>query len=584
MTTRLMSSLYFILTLAIFMPLHAQERPNQSIIRYDTIHHPIKANGGMVASQNHIATDVGAAILSKGGNAVDAAVATGFALAVTVPRAGNIGGGGFMMVRMADSDATVAIDYCSIAPLASNLELFKGENGRVDRGKSRFGYIAPAVPGTVAGLYEAHKRFGKLKWSEVVAPAIELAEEGIKVSHDLSNVLKSQAWNMKTYPASKRAFFKKDGDAYEAGDILKQPALAWSLKQIQQGGADAFYKGKIAKLFAADMKKNGGLITLEDLASYKVAVRTPTTVNYRGVQIDMMPPPSGGGVLMALAFNVLSEYDIKAMGSGSAAATHVIAEVFKHAYADRSEHLGDPDFYDVPISTYTSKTYAMTIAKKINMDRAMSVEDIYPGELTTFKDVGNPESRDTTQFSVVDRDGNMVSNTYTLGYSFGSGVVVEGAGFLLDNQMNNFAHNVGIEGARGIQASPANALVPGKRMASTMTPTIVIKDGKPWLATGTPGGNRIITTVLQVLVNSIDHGMNIAEAIERPRFHQNWTDGRLKIEAGFSPDTVAKLRALGHNVLLEDTMGSVQSVAKEGALFMGASDTRRPGAASVGVE
>ena len=262
----------------------------------------------------------------------------------------------------------------------------------------------------------------------------------------------------------------------------------------------------------------------------------------------------------------------------------MIAEVFKHAYADRAEHLGDPDFYDVPIDTYTSKAYAMTLAKKIKADRAMSVEDIYPGELTTFKDPNNPESKDTTQYSVVDRDGNMVSNTYTLGYSFGSGVVVDGAGFLLDNQMNNFAHNVGFEGARGIQASPANALAPGKRMASTMTPTIVIKDGKPWFATGTPGGNRIITTIFQVLVNTIDHGMNIAEAIERPRFHQNWTDGRLKIEPGFNPDTVAILKSLGHDVLMEDTMGSVQSVMHEDGLFMGASDTRRPGAAAVGVE
>ena len=314
MTRRFIASICFIVSFAIFVPVQAQDRPSQSIIRYTSINHPVMANGGMVASQNHIATDVGAAILAKGGNAVDAAVATGFALAVTVPRAGNIGGGGFMLVRMADSDETIALDYRSMAPLSSSLDLFRGADGRTDRSKSRFGYIAPPVPGTVAGFYEAHKRFGKLRWSEVIAPAIALAEQGIKVSHDLSNVLKSQEWNMKKYPASARAFFKKDGAAYEAGDTLKQPALAWSLKQIQQGGADAFYKGEIAKRFAADMKKNGGLITLEDLANYKVAVRKPISIKYRDTQIDMMPPPSGGGVLMALAFNVLAEYDVKEMG------------------------------------------------------------------------------------------------------------------------------------------------------------------------------------------------------------------------------------------------------------------------------
>ena len=561
------------LSLALAPAAEAQSQRRQ-LLEYPSIHHPVVGERGMVVTQSALATEVGADILRKGGNAVDAAVAVGFALSVTLPRAGNIGGDGFMLVHIAGTAETVVIDFRSVAPAAARLEMFVDEKGEETTRASR-GYRASAVPGTVAGLELAHRRYGKLPWKDLVMPAWRLAAEGIILTPDEAFVFSWARERMTESVAGQRTFYKAGGELYRAGEVLKQPDLAWSLGQIADHGADAFYKGEIARRFAADMKANKGLITLEDLAAYRPVVREPLLGTYRGYTVATTPPASSGGATLLQMLNTLESFDLKALGgSGSSGALHVMAEAMKLAYADRYRHLGDTDFVKVPLKGFVSKAYGVQQAGRIDVNRAQSAKALGAG------DPWKHESPSTTHFSIADSAGNAVSTTYTLGADFGSGVMVEGTGFVLNNQMNNFSHEQAVEAARKGGTPPPNAMAPGKRMLSTMMPTLVFKEGKPWVVTGTPGGSTIIDTVLQVIVNVIDFDLNIAEATHQPRIFQAATD-TLEVEPNFNPDTVAAFRARGHTVKSAETMGSAQSIMIDRGLFLGAADPRRPGALAV---
>lgn len=552
-------------------------RPSQrGLLEYPSIHHPVVSDRGMVASQDDQASQAGADVLRRGGNAVDAAVAMAFVLAVTLPRAGNIGGDGFMLLHLAAENRTVAIDYRSVAPRAARLEMFLGPDGKENDAVSSVGWRAAAVPGTVAGLWLAHSKYGKRPWVELVQPAIEIAEHGVRLSHDESFAFDWGRERLSTSPQAKRTFYRTNGALFSPGEVLKQPELAWTLRLIQRSGADGFYRGEAARRFAADMRAHGGLITLEDLAAYR-AVERPTLVgSYRGLVVHTMPPASAGGATLLEMLNILERFDLKSMGQGSAQSIHVMAEAMKLGYADRYRFLGDTDFVRTPLNGFISKAYGTERAKLISPDRARNTPaEMPPGDPWRF------ESPSTTHFSVVDGQGNAVSNTYTLGSDFGSGVSVEGAGFLLNNQMNNYAHNEAAEARAAGRAAPLNALAPGKRMLSTMTPTMVFKNGKPWLVTGTPGGSTIINTVLQIVVNTVDFGLNIAEAVHQPRIFQGAAPGPLNLEPNFNPDTVALLKAKGHVVRPYETMGSAQSILVENGRAYGAADPRRPGALSV---
>jgi len=546
----------------------------KQLLEYPSIHSPVVGERGMIVSQNALATRVGADILRQGGNAVDAAVATAFALAVTLPRAGNIGGDGFMMVYMAKTRETVFIDYRGVAPKAARLETFVDENGKeIDDVASR-GYRAPTVPGTVAGLYLAHQKYGRLPWKQVVEPAFKLASEGVALSPDEAFVFSWGKERLSESAAGKAAFYKAGGELYRAGEILKQPDLAWSLRQIADKGADAFYRGEIAQRFAADMKAHGGLITAEDLASYKAVVRQPLEGTYRGLTVKTSPPASAGGATLLEMLNILEPFDLKASGPGSAKSLHLMAEAMKLGYADRARFLGDTDFVKVPLAGFTSKAYGVERAKLIDPDHAKSAKELGAGDPWAF------ESHNTTHFSVADAEGNAVSNTFTLGADFGSGVMVAGAGFVLNNQMNNYSHAAAWRAQKSGRPAPPNALQPGKRVLSTMMPTMIFKDDKPWLITGTPGGSTIIDTVLQVIVNVVDFKLNVAEATHQPRIFQDASD-TLRVEPNFNPDTVAALKAMGHPLTSDETMGSAQSIMIDKGLYLGGADPRRPGAEAI---
>lgn len=541
----------------------------QAILRYDSIHHPVIADAGMVVSQNDIASRTGRDILARGGNAVDAAVATGFALAVTLPRAGNIGGSGFMLVHQAETGQNHALDYRSTAPAAFDLAPFKRPDGSIDYEALTFGPAAAAVPGTVAGLHSAWQQYGSLPWESLLAPAITLARDGIEVSDDLAFALAAAKDVFARYPASRGIFLKPDGTTYRRGEILRQPDLAETLALIARDGPAAFYTGALAQRLVSNLQADGGSISMADLAAYQVRPRTPIATRYRGLQVISMPPASGGGLALLQMLNILGHFDLAALHQGSAASLHLIAETMKLGAANRRVGIGDPDFVDVPVAGYLSPELARELADGIDLSRARPVADIQPVDAQPY------ESRETTHFTVVDRQGNAVTNTYTLGYSFGSGYVVPGTGILLDNQIRNFSLR---------DPSHANSMVAGKRMASSMTPTLVLDEaGDLMLATGTPGGSRIINVILQLLVNVIDYQMNIAEATAAPRIHQPWRGGELALEPGISTDTRDRLAAMGHQVRDQQTMGSTQSIRVRDGLYYGAADPRRPGALAIGL-
>lgn len=546
------------------------------INEYNAINHPVVGRNGMVASQNADATRVGVEIMRQGGNAIDAAVAVGLALAVTLPRAGNLGGGGFMLVHLAEEGRTVAVDFREVAPALAQRDMYFGSDGGVDDDEYRFSHKSSGVPGTVAGLDHILREYGTMSWAEVVEPAIRLARDGIVVTDDLANNLRASKARLTQNPATAAAFYKEDGSEYEVGELLRQPDLAWSLEQLREGGADAFYRGTIADRIIADMEAHNGIITREDLEGYRVLEREPVSGTYRGFDVRAMSAPSSGGMHIVQMLNILDQFPIPELGYGSADAMHIMAEAMKLAYADRSKYLGDPDFVDLPVRQLTSADYAANLAESIDMSRARPSAEIAPGDLTAY------ESPETTHYSVMDADGNAVVNTYTLMFSYGSGVVIDGAGFLMNNNMGNFTLRPDIPDAFGLMGSEDNQITAGRRPVSSMTPIIVLRDGVPYLLTGSPGGSRIITTNLQLLVNVLGHEMNIADATVRPRIHHQWQPDRLEAESGFGPDAIRILMERGHNVVPGRAMGSLQTVLFDGNLFYGFSDPRRPGALSLG--
>lgn len=531
--------------------------------------HPVKAQHGMVASVDAMATQVGVDILRQGGNAVDAAIAVGFALAVTHPQAGNLGGGGFMLLRTA-SGRTAAIDFREMAPARASRDMFLDKQGNADSKLSLTSHLASGTPGTVAGFALAAKKYGTLPLRTLLAPAIKLARDGIIVNDALADDLATYGKeNLINHATSRAIFYKADGKPYQKGDRLVQKNLAHSLQLIAQQGADAFYTGRIADEIAGEMAQHGGLIGKADLAAYRAVERKPVSGTYRGYEVFSMPPPSSGGIHIVQILNILENFDLAKWGFGSADAMQVMAEAEKYAYADRSEYLGDPDFVKVPQQALTSKAYARTLAQQIDVSKARPSSEIKPGKLAPY------ESNQTTHFSVVDKAGNAVAVTYTLNTYFGSGIVAGNSGILMNNEMDDFSAKPGTPNVYGLVGGEANAIQPAKRPLSSMSPTIVAKEGKTWLVTGSPGGSRIITTVLQMVVNSIDFGMNVAEATNAPRFHHQWLPDQLRVEKGFSPDTLRLLEAKGQHVKVLPAMGSTQSImiGPDGMRY-GASDPR----------
>ena len=545
------------------------------IIDYSSITHPEIGTGGMVVSQRKVASEVGAKILREGGNAVDAAVATALALAVVLPRAGNLGGGGFMLIYSEELKKTVAIDYREMAPLQASRDMFLDSNGNYDRKKAQFSLLSAGVPGTVAGLHYALKKYGTLSWEVVIDPAITLAEDGFVVPHDLSSVLSNYRNRLTANAATAKSYYKRNKVPYEAGEIIKLPDLAWSLKELKKQGPAAFYKGKIAEKIVAEMERNGGLITSEDLANYKVKERAPVKGTYKGYEIVSMPPSSSGGVHLIQMLNMLEPFSLKEMGFGSAQSIHLMSEVMKRAYADRSRYLGDTDFVSVPLIGLTNKEYAKALLKEISLTEVTSSEDISNGNPLPY------ESPDTTHFSVMDGKGNVVSNTYTLNFSYGSGIVIPGTGILMNNEMDDFSSKKGVPNAYGLVGFEANEIKAQKRPLSSMTPTIVFKNQKPYLVLGSPGGSRIITTVLQVVINVLEHDMNIKQAVISPRIHHQWLPDVLLMEEGFSSDTIDLLKEKGHTIRPSRTMGSVQAIISKDNYLYGAADPRRPEAGAV---
>jgi gamma-glutamyltranspeptidase / glutathione hydrolase len=535
----------------------------------------VLAQNGMVVAQEALAARVGANILERGGNAVDAAVAVGFALAVSYPRAGNIGGGGFMVIHRADGGDTT-IDYRETAPHGIDAKSFLDASGNGDPQKSRDSALAIGVPGTVAGLALAEQEYGSGRFSlaELIAPAIAMARDGIVVTDDIADSLPSVNARLARWPASTKIFFKADGAALGSGDRLVQSDLADTLETIAREGQRAFYEGPIARKIADALQAAGGVMTADDLKNYEAIERIPVRGTYRGYELVSMPPPSSGGVELIEMLNILEGYDLA--HDDQAQTLHLMIEAMKRAYADRALFLGDPDKVQNPIARLTSKSYAADWRAAIDPVHATPAADIRAGG------IAQPEGRNTTHFSVVDRFGNAVANTYTLNFSYGVGLVADGTGILLNNELDDFAAKPDVPNAYGLTGAEANEPGPGKRPLSSMTPTIVLKDGKPFLVTGSPGGSRIITTVLQVIVNVIDRGMDIAEAVSAPRVHNQWTPDQVYVEPGISDDVIATLQARGDKVVPQRPFTSANSimVAPEG--FVGAADPRTRGALAVG--
>lgn len=534
---------------------------------------PARARHGMVASTSEIASRVGVETMQRGGNAIDAAVAVGLALAVTWPSAGNIGGGGFMMIRRATGDTEI-IDYRERAPLAASRDMYLDKDGNVIKGASTIGYRAVGVPGSVAGFSLALERHGKLKWADVIEPARKLAAEGFTVNYHLARGLQNAEKFLSQFPDSKRIFLR-EGKFYEEGERLVQPELGATLARLKEKGPREFYEGKTAEMIVTDMKASGGLITAKDLKEYEPTIRKPLKGTYRGYEIVTMPPPSSGGTALLEMLNILEHYNLAEFGPGSSDAIHLLVESQRRAFADRAEFMGDADFVKVPVDGLISKKYAADLARTIDPNHATPSAKIRAGAPAGY------ESTQTTHFTVIDEEGNVVTNTYTLNSGYGSGAIARGTGILLNNEMDDFTSKPGVPNAYGLLQSENNAIAPRKRPLSAMTPTIVLKDGKVWFAIGSPGGPTIINTVLQVIVNVIDFGMNIQQAIDAPRFHHQWMPDRIQFEPlGINRDTRAALEKKGH-VFAErpGNMGDAEGVMidMKTGMRLGASDPRSGG-------
>lgn len=548
-----------------------------ALISYPSIFHPVEASQGVVVAQDRLAAEVGRDIMAKGGNVVDAAVATGFALAVTHPQAGNLGGGGFMLIKFADRKDVIAIDYREMAPGGASRDMFLDADGNVDTMRARFSHLSSGVPGSVMGLVTAQQKYGALPLKDVLAPAIRLAEKGMPVTRALADALTQYADRFKRDPSTMAYFQHKDGASYQAGETLVQKDLARTLKAITANGADGFYKGPVADLIVAEMQANGGLITHEDLANYRAIERPAVAGVFRGYDIVSMPPPSSGGVHLIEMLNILEGYDLKSMGHNSADYLGALVEAMRRAYADRSEYLGDPDFYNVPVNRLTDKAYAAKLRAAINPKRASLSADVKPG-------LGSlPESEQTTHYSVMDAAGNAVSATTTLNFTFGNSYSVDGAGFLLNNEMDDFSAKPGAPNGFGLLGAKANEIQPGKRPLSSMTPTIAIRDGKAVFATGTPGGSTIINIVLQNVLNIIEFGMNPMQANAEPKIHHQWQPDVIVTEPGIPVDTMHILESRGFLLahapdgsLQQRPMGRTNTVMLYEGTLLGAADPREP--------
>ena len=568
---------YFLYIILIFSQ---QIFSNQSYIDYQSPYHPVVSNSGMVVSQNFLSSDIGIEILNKGGNAVDAAVAVGFSLAITLPRAGNLGGGGFMLVYIKEKNEIFYIDYRSKSPLNSSInKIFDiSKNKKIDPkdftndmfDKTRYGYKAPAVPGTVAGLIEAHEKFGKLTLEEVLEPVIKQAKDGIVVSYDLHKAIEDTD-QLKSDPESSRIYFNK-GTAIEENSIFKRPDLAKTLTRISEYGRDGFYKGEVAEKIVLAMKQNGGMFSLKDFEEYKATFSDPIVASYRGNLVFTAGPPSGGGITLLTALNVLSYFDLKKFNSDSALTYHLLSEAIRRGHNNRSHYVGDPEYFNVPVDQLLSKKRTEHLVKSIDLKKATKSTVVKPFELIT-------ESRDTTHYSIIDSDGNAVSNTYTLGYSFGSGVTIPGTGILMNNQMNNFAYRYGDKSIRGRSASTGNRFEPGKKPMSTMAPTMIFnKDGELFLITGSPGGSLIPAAILRVVTGVIDFELDIGQATMLPRVHKDWPTTGILHERTLNADSIRGIRNIGHKMTPEHTMGSTQSIHIVDGVNYGYADLRRPNA------
>ena len=540
--------------------------------------HAIAAEHGMVVAQEKIAAQIGADVLRRGGNAVDAAVATGFAMAVTYPRAGNIGGGGFMIIHSKDRNEDIAIDYRETAPAAMTRDIFLGADGKPDIAKSRDSALGIGVPGTVAGLTLALEKYGSGKFmlSDLLKPAIDLARDGFVVADDLADTMSSGQRRLARWPSATKIFSGADGKSLHDGDKLVQADLAATLSAVSEQGPRGFYQGPVADKLVKAIGDAGGIMTLDDLKSYQAVIRAPVRGNYRGYDIVSMPQPSSGGIVLLETLNILEGYPISDMKQGAAPSLHLMIEAMKRAYADRARYLGDPAFVNAPIATLTAKDYGTKQRASIDPDHA-----------TPSTDVGTPtpaprEGSNTTHFSVVDSYGNAVSNTYTLNFPYGVGLVADGTGVLLNNELDDFTAAPGASNAFGLVGFEANLPGPGKRPLSSMSPTIVLKDGKPVLVTGSPGGSRIISAVLQVIVNVLDYHMDVAAAVAAPRLHHQWLPDEVRVERGFAEETIAALKARGHRLIEPLGQTSANSIAVTANGLLGAPDPRTRGAEAAG--
>jgi gamma-glutamyltranspeptidase/glutathione hydrolase len=538
---------------------------------------PVAAKHGMVVAQEKVAARIGADVLARGGNAVDAAVATGFAMAVTYPRAGNIGGGGFMLIHAAQDHQDIALDYRETAPAATTKEIFLGADGKPDIAKSRDSALGIGVPGTVAGLALALQKYGSGKFTlaEILKPAIDLARDGLVLTDDSADTLPDWHRRLARWPSSTKIFSRVDGSSLREGDALIQTDLAATLSTIAEQGPRGFYEGPVASRLVDGIRDAGGIMTLEDLKAYQPVIREPVRGSYRGFDIVSMPLPSSGGVVLLETLNILEGFPMRDMQQGSAPSLHVLIEAMKRAYADRARYLGDPAFVKAPISTLIGKDYAAKQRAGIDPDHATPWTD-------ALSATPPREGSNTTHFVVVDSAGNAVSNTYTLNYSYGLGMVAEGTGVLLNNELDDFTAAPGASNAYGLVGFEANLPGPGKRPLSSMSPTIVLKDGKPVLVTGTPGGSRIISTVLQVIVNVLDYDMDVAAAVAAPRLHHQWLPDEVRIERGFADDTLAALKAKGHRIIEPMGQTSANSIAVTSDGLLGAPDPRTRGSEAAG--
>lgn len=536
---------------------------------------PERSKHGMVVSANNLATDIGVSILKKGGNAIDASVAVGFALAVTFPSAGNIGGGGFIVLHLADGTNT-SIDFREMAPLASHENMYLDSLGNFIPALSQSGWTSAGVPGSVAGLIYVLEKYGTMRLSDLIQPAIDLAGNGFVLSSKMAESINYYHKDFLKIESSKK-ILTKNGGKFTEGDTLIQKDLAKTLRLISGKGDEVFYRGEIAKKIVEESKKHGGVFSLKDFEEYKVIERTPVEGIYRGYKIISMPPPSSGGICLIEALNVLENFSLKKDNHNGSEYIHTLAEIMKHVYADRSEHIGDPDFYDVPINFLISKQYAAEIKDGIR-SRATPSEDIRPSKIQQ-----HPEKEETTHYSVADNSGNAVSTTYTINGSYGNKIIVEGLGFLLNNEMDDFSAKPGIPNQFGLLGSKANSIQPKKRMLSSMTPTIILEDDKPFLIIGSPGGSTIITSVLQVIINVIDFNMNIYDAIAAPRVHHQWLPDQIDYEVSTLPEDVKNnLISRGHKLNEVKSLGRLEGIVidSESKTFYGATDPRGFGKAA----